>query len=72
MVFFVSTGSHRGQRKKGECTRVAPHLSRDVYGTPKNSENRERTPPIINMRTGTNFEGLARTRGMKFPLPFNP
>ena len=55
-----------------DCTRVAPHLSRDVPGTPEHSEDRERTPPIINMRTDTNFEVLRRTRGMKFPLPFNP
>src|ERR1035437_9967086 len=41
--------------KDGWCTRVALYLSRDVQGTPQNSADRERTPPIIKLGTGTNF-----------------
>jgi len=58
--------------KDGVCTRVAPHLSRDVRGTAANSEDRERTPPRIKVRRGTNFGVLGRTRGMKLGLSFSP
>ena len=57
----AKSGRRRDARSL-DCTRVAPHLSRDVRGTPANSEDRERTPPRIKVRRGTNFGVLGRRR----------